>query len=379
MAEQKIEQNDATGVGKNLGAETQKTVNDLRDFNQFAKNVYTIDDINFASRQLKAIKGASIHGDGNPNLSLRTTVPMMKLYEFQPDLIFKWLQKLTVIKNQVEGSVNTGWTVLKNAREQGGRILRGESVPTEKTTSLLNELFIEDNYPDQVKKIPIELYRDFFTGKYVRSFELPLTDPFYQDIGSPDEWSGIADVRTPSEQLNKILTFIKANAPVENPLVPEWKNSNSDKITLTSEFHLYNNNLENLAKNFKFLQALLSGAFWLQISYRQSSPNIYTVHVPGTVHIMYAAIYIQVEQIGNRRQLYSNEELKSLTTGLDIKLDSDAMFPDAYKVVVSLRSLVPNSFNTYINFILDGVNEKVEIGSTVSGGKFQAQNAAKGE
>jgi hypothetical protein len=44
------------------------------------------------------------------------------------------------------------------------------------------------------------------------------------------------------------------------------------------------------------------------------------------------------------------------------QLSSDsAMFPDGYQVKVTLQSLMPNSFNMYLHYLLEGSTERGEV------------------
>ena len=320
----------------------------------------------------------------------RTTLPYVKLYEFQPDMLFKWTQHLKLVVRSVEMSaaaiVNAGKEV-KNWMEVFADVdidfdgRKGKREEDDATSSLAANFFIDDDkYGEQVFENPLELYRSFFNGKYVRSFELPYNDDTFLDANGASGWNTSNDINIPglTGYLETIWKTVANLGVVDLPPIPRWKwdgTGEGDYFNISTEFNLVNNDLKSLGKNFRFLVEMIQGPFWIQYNTRQLPSNIYSVEIPGTIFLQFASIGIDIEPVGNKRKLnkgHLEDKFSDTFSSEFIESHGDKnqiFFPDAWKVVVRIKSLLPNNFNNYMNYLLIG---------TGGGDQFIDVNPTKG-
>ena len=200
---------------------------------------------------------------------------------------------------------------------------------------------------------PMQYYKNMFLDILpIATYEVPYNGSFMLEANGQAGWDQDAE--------SSISKLTKNFLPTELPILPEWKKSVSDDyMEVETNFTLYNHDLEALTHNFKFLWTLASGAFWMQLKYRQVSPNVYTIHIPGIAYLFYTTMHIIVEQKGNRRLLtekgkrdmeskLGDEKTKKLT------FVDTAMFPDAYSVNLKFKSLVPNNYNAAMYYFIYG-------------------------
>ena len=69
------------------------------------------------------------------------------------------------------------------------------------------------------------------------------------------------------------------------------------------ELILYNKDIDALIANYRFINALISGAYWSQINYNQKSPNLFDVTIPGRLHHFYCTMDMDLEYLGKSRTL----------------------------------------------------------------------------
>jgi hypothetical protein len=299
---------------------------------------YTLQDINFTNR--------------DPNIN-RTRVPILKVYEYQPDLFFNWRQRYKKLSLTLKAAGKGVVQGVKFAWDQLAELFSSKSGEVDKLAE--QELIdfqssfanLSEEYNKAVLTNPITIYREFFQGKYYRGFEIPYYGDMYMQADGYSGWS-VADASAKSafDFINQMQALIKSIVPMDLPIIPEWQTQNKF-VTFETEFSLYNNSIDNLSKNFKFINALMQGAMWIQVDYRHFSSNVYTVTLPGIQTLIYAGMTINVTHSGNRRMV-SQKMLDKITDGTIVNLDTYTMFPDAWKVKLTFTSLVPNNYNTFI-------------------------------
>lgn len=124
---------------------------------------------------------------------------------------------------------------------------------------------------------------------------------------------------------------------------------------IKSSFYLVNTNNQWLLKNFQFIQAFFAGTSWLHMKYCMiRPPNVYHVLCPGRFQIYWAAIDMTVTFEGKLRR--SPEVSKKLKEKKIESIDEDMLWPEAWKVDVTIRDLTPNNFNLYAEYYLNGFN-----------------------
>jgi len=352
---------------KNIAKAHYRQFNITNDNKNNSMPSYNLNSINFTNNKLRDSTQLT-------TTDYRETVPKLIVLEYQPDLVFNWNQKWKKFKNQWVGSGTTlmtvGGNIFDNIKDRLQRVTSstaGTQKATKgapKSTNSVQQLFLkgtETEYANQVLTSPIQLYKDFFDGKYVGQYELPLFEnKYYMSAKGDVGWSISDELKSGLDVLNKIQASLNANLPLEIPMVPEWKNTNDDHINITTKFHLYNNNFENLVKNFYWINSIVAGAHWIQVDFKQFSPNVYTVIMPGIFKIIYAKMNIKIRQIGNRRRL-SPELMIDFVKGSKVKITNDTMFPDVWEVNIDFTSLIPNNYNTMIDGLLNN-DDKVTLG-----------------
>jgi hypothetical protein len=384
---EKVQNNSAvTNTDQNKGSSSTKERIDLRylaparnNGNQTDKQTppsYTLDRIHFSSDQREAGAGLDENNAADfKGLSYRKDVPYIEITEFQPDLLFKWTQKMKRFKNLISGTsvvIDAGKNFYQYVKGTNARTTTGGTSTGTKASSMENELFVpkdDKRYREAVLGTPIDMYKEFFNGKYVAYYEVPYTGDFYMSARGQEGWSSSSEIEPIPENIpllgsygNQLINIIKDNLPIDLPLVPEWNNDGGSYIDIATEFHLYNDSLNHLIDNFNFLNGIITGPFWLQLGYKQASPNVYTIHIPGITKIYYATMNIEVTQVGNRRKLFNNNIVEQLKINGEMQIDADTMFPDGYLVRIEFHSLIPNNLNTYLDYVLRGDKGDVQVG-----------------
>jgi hypothetical protein len=218
-------------------------------------------------------------------------------------------------------------------------------------------------FTEDVVDFPVSLVRNMFQGEFLQTFEVPYYNDTYLFAHGANEWA-----RGGLDQLlgTKLGQFANKNMSLDVPTTPTWKNVNGggEPPEITSEFTLWNKDLESLKANYKFIHALISGAYWSQIKFNQKSPNLYDIEVPGRFHHYYCTMDCELKYMGKSRTLQPSalaELINSLgSEGNQNKMTmhDDYMFPDAYSVKVVFKSLMPNNFNMYLDYLLKGSGEQ---------------------
>lgn len=124
---------------------------------------------------------------------------------------------------------------------------------------------------------------------------------------------------------------------------------------MSSTFYLVNANDTWLKKNFKFIHAIYAGTNWLHMKYAViRSPNVYNILCPGRWMMMWAAMDCSITFEGKlRKNPAVAKELSKFTKAID----EDMLFPDAWKISLSIKDLTPNNFNMYANYYMNGYNQ----------------------
>ena len=122
---------------------------------------------------------------------------------------------------------------------------------------------------------------------------------------------------------------------------------------IKSEFYLVNTNTTWLKQNFKFIQAFYAGSEWLHLPFCQvRPPNVYHVLCPGRFQIYWAALDLKIKFEGKLRK---NEEASKFFREEGIlSIDENMLWPEAWKVELSIRDLTPNNFNVYAEYYEHG-------------------------
>lgn len=325
-------------------------------------------------------------------------VPKLVIKEFQPDFLFNWgdlveeavggiLQGIGASSGSNNGSKSTAGAGDKN------KVLKGlgkglgflnkfgilspsiKGIARNASANHINSMIekISNSKDDSlftkdIIKTPVKLVRQMFAGDFLGGYEIPYYADTYLSAESIANWdrSGLTG------QLGSTLgKLIKENLALDVPTTPTWTNENGGGAPppLETELILYNKDVDALTKNYRFIHALIAGAYWTQIGYNQKSPNLYDVTIPGRLHYFYCAMDVDVAYLGKSRKLSDvayNKFLAGFGTNNSGKsnfggLKRGSMFPDGYKIKIKLQSLMPNNFNMYLDYLLNGSEENGSV------------------
>lgn len=326
-------------------------------------------------------------------------VPKIILKEFQPDFLFNWgdiidealggigkllgsaggsgtdagsgKNKADGFKEKVARQFGKAASVLTKVIDSGLLTTSIKAAGRVQSLEHLNNVLININnnrtaFNKSVLQTPVELVRQMFSGEFLSTYELPYYGDVYLSVSSSSNWSrsGLA------EQIGSTIgTFLKQNLSLDVPTTPTWKNEDGGGLppAIEVELILYNKDIDALIKNYRFINALISGAYWTQINYNQKSPNLYDVTIPGRLHHYYCTMDINLEYLGKTRTLSNSAANKfqntfgSTSGKSNIKTSDDYMYPDGYMVKITLNSLMPNNFNMYLDYIVKGSLEHGQI------------------
>jgi hypothetical protein len=152
---------------------------------------------------------------------------------------------------------------------------------------------------------PVKLVNQMLRGRTVQRFELPFTgDTYLEASGSGWDRGGLAHVI--GETVADIIT---KNSPIDFPAMPEWKNTNEFPLDSIIKLVLYNDDERHLIQNYKFIHALISGAYWTQLDFFQKSPNLYHVEVPGRYDHLFCTMDINIGAVGKTRKPHISLEV----------------------------------------------------------------------
>ena len=303
-------------------------------------------------------------------------VQKMVIYEFQPDPIYD-IGKLI---DGFFGSVGKAFadkspaSTVTDAKGWLGEFMGGivagaaQGFLAPATEQLLMKQYYND--PQNAIEFPMHLIKQLFPGVYLNTFEMPYFDELYLD-SQPDRgnWTMGGSERVMGKAAKKFVTEMMN---IDFPTAPAWDHSiqSGKGFNMKNKFYLINDTTDNLVKNFKFLNAMISGTFWIQLSVMQKSPNLYKVIVPGRFTKWFCDIGATVTMDGKLRMNPAavgkiNNNANVSTNNINVKsgqkfdtsfksLKPTTLFPDVYKVEMAITDLTPNHFNQYMDYMING-------------------------
>jgi len=97
---------------------------------------------------------------------------------------------------------------------------------------------------------------------------------------------------------------------------------------------------------------------------------VYNVLCPGRFNILWASVGSQITMEGKlRKNSYMAGKFGAQrANGAIIKsIDVDTLWPDAWKINISIKDLTPNNFNTYIEYFTNGWGDSFNELSKLNG------------
>lgn len=209
-----------------------------------------------------------------------------------------------------------------------------------------------------IRKNPVsQIYNLFQTGKWLNTYELPFFKETYLKADQYKNWEVGSLASTLGDDGKAMAGFIKDGLNIQFPMAPTFKLEDVSKACydegdLSFDFYLINKDNYWLDRNFRFLQAFYAGTQWLQLDFGFiQGTNVYNVLCPGRFNILWASVGSTITFVGKlRKNNFMTERYGTIIKSID----NDVLWPDAWKVDIKIKSLVPNNFNMYMNYYLHG-------------------------
>ena len=333
-------------------------------------------------------KGPDANADDatvNPLVTFLDTVPTVRLYEFQPNNSISELGNLfgdmfKFFDNLFSGESEKNYTLIgmkKLFSEEGmSELIR-------KVTGMSPEDL--QGTKGQVISIPEFFYRNLIGGFYTAQYDLP----FFQQTGY---LNGMGDQGWESRSLKQRLfpaglsgildKFSDVASSFDIASKPKWTMDGSGPAMeeVTFEFMLFNHTAEDVIKNIKLIHSLCGGNMWIQKSFKQLSPSLYDIEVPSRYRYYFCKAMIKAEYSGKQRLAPQGliQQFSADRESLDIQINPNAFkyVPDAYKMTITFQPLIPNNFNTYLNYLSNDTN-RISVGDNRESVGFKFASTTK--
>lgn len=202
---------------------------------------------------------------------------------------------------------------------------------------------------------PINLYRKLFhAGNWLNTYQVPYFSNDYLDAKLASKWTLGNSEKDLGSSLKSVATGFGADYPTR-PTFELGNINNTCRSNVSTEFYLINKNQLWLHKNFQFLHAIFAGANWIHMTAGiVKSSNVYHVLCPDRFQIFWAAMDVTITIQGKLRKNISmfqkyGHKIKSITP--------QSLWPQAWKIKLDFKSLVPQNFNTYIEYFIHGFGD----------------------
>ena len=217
-------------------------------------------------------------------------------------------------------------------------------------------LYLSSHKYERFTSDPVQTVRNMFMGgKWLNTFEIPYYGSFYLNGDYKKQWNvgGIDDISALGAGFGGLLKKFGIDYP-GNPRFNVSMNESKNRSVSTT-FYLININSTWLKKNFKFIHAIFAGTTWVHLRYCIVRPtNVYNVVCPGRFMFMWATMSVQVSTVGKLRK---NAQVAKELSGKVHSIDENTLFPDAWKMTITIDDLTPNNFNMYADYYLNGFNK----------------------
>lgn len=282
----------------------------------------------------------------------RYAIQNIILEEFEPEAIFD-IQK--IIDAAAQGAVPKLLNFASNVTGAStGISLVAQGEKQAMYAQLKQEALSNDSA--SLLKLPIEMLERYFTGTFNNTYELPFFNDNYIAADTTSNWSTGGSERALGTELSRVM---KENLTIDFPTTPIWTLGDHKGDNFTFNFYLINDSVDSLKKNFKFMHAFISGAFWLQMDIMQQPPNVYRVTVPGRFMKIFCAMGVKATNIGKLR-ICGQEFSQSIGYSA---ITSTTLMPEAWKIEITITDLTPNNFNVHMNYLING-SSIVKTGET---------------
>jgi hypothetical protein len=312
----------------------------------------------------------------------KTYIQPIVLNEFQPDQIV-YTSKL------IGGALEVAAKFFKidHIVDAAGKILVNELTMGNALNALTamyskNPSSLYDISDKNIATNPMEsIIRMFTRGKWLGTYELPFFSSTYlQSNTAYNKWAAGGLSNLIGEGAAKV--FQGKGISFDVPSTPTFtlgslSETSYSSADLKTEFYLINKNDNWLERNYRFLHAFFAGTQWVQLPFGMiKGSNIYNVLVPGRFNLLWAAVGSTVSAEGKLRK---NPNMFNKFGGIINSIDEDTLWPDAWKITIEIKDLTPNSFNTYINYFVNGTDStNKSVRENAKNGTWMTDAAALG-
>ena len=341
------------------------------------KDFLIIDTLSLKSEDIERSNISEIAYGFSKNIEKMSNIQPLILNEFQPfdmlspaDLMPAGIfEKLGEFTNKAIGFLGGNALISLGKNYLMKRNIDEFSKNPEQLYNIANEINgktkINLHEKNRVRKYftsdPVQVIQNMFNGgRWLNTFQIPYYGNDYLIANHKQNWSS-------SDSSNFLGGLAGSNptpgaAPsvgtkgfgIDFPSNPKWTPNLKSNRVIKTNFYLVNTSTEWLVKNFQFIQAFFAGTSWLHMKYCQvRPPNVYHVLCPGRFQIYWAAMDVTVTFEGKLRK--NTEAVTKIKQTANIKsIDEDMLWPEAWKVDVSIKDLTPNNFNLYAEYYKDG-------------------------
>lgn len=320
-------------------------------------------ELRFNDSSYKINSELSKNGVKNSFKTLLKSIPTLQISEIQPlARMNRWINYL------MQGwSAGEKFVKLSNESSQGVLETLGnigtyfqaifsklyESVKKQDASEILNLTKpVYDsvgNYDQMIMDLPYTIYTNLIMGKWLNSYTFPyISNTNYLQSSGSNGWEDMTMVGSLPEMLGEVIGGLGLD--ITN--VPTWKITKNGIPYPEFEYsiHLFNNTISAAFCNFILVNSIVMNNMWYQDGFLKVPSCLYDVYIRNMIRLFLCTIDVTVENVGKMRTP-SQQLIKAInSTRLNNTRDYKSLFkiPDAYKLTLHIKSLMPNNVNTYL-------------------------------
>ena len=310
------------------------------------------------------------HGH-SPFMEAVLETPQIILYEFQPN------SAISEITGMFKAIFNSFDQFFDKDNKSGGSLLSNikRTFSTDGINDIIAELLPNESLESinsshgKIVSIPNYFYTNLIGGYYSGQYTLPFFEQnaFLHGMGDKGWESRSMKQRMFGGLSDMLDKFSEVASAFDIAAKPKWTMDGAgpagDEITF--DMTLFNSTDATTIKNIQMLNALVSGNMWTQNIFLQLSPCLYDIEVVGRYRYYFCKADIKVDFVGKQR-IPPTSLVKQLSKYDDKQIGNPNAYkyiPDAYKLTIKFVSLIPNNFNTYLNYLLTDTN-RISVGQS---------------
>lgn len=318
----------------------------------FWQNDDNNDNLRFKDSSFKLVSGKT-----NNYNSLLKYIPTLQISEIQPSArMNRWINYLM-----------QGWSAAENIVKAGGNLLTNVGIYFQAIFSKLYETSLSGNieevlggkidygsfsvsadqvYDSLVLQLPYIIYSKLIMGRWLNSYEFPFifNSNYLQSSGS-NGWEDTTMVGSLPGMIGEVV----GGLGLDMTSIPTWKMTKNGTPYPEFEYtvHLFNNTVENAVNNFILVNSIAMNNMWYQDGFLKAPSCLYDVYVRDMIRLFLCTVDITVENVGKMRippHLFNTYMMAYVNSSFK----ENFQIPDAYKLTLKIKSLMPNNVNTYL-------------------------------